>query len=539
MEKQQGPSTNMIASRFIAARPTIQKILSSAGTVGLSYGVLHHGEVVHVDNFGYRDHAQKIPMTEETMMPICSMTKGLVSSALGFLVEEGKLEWDTRVAELLPEFASRSQTLKESATLTDFLSMRSGIERYNIWTQSDNRIDFAKSDGMKIINSLGTVFDLRADFAYNNWGYKIATRVCDKVTGQSWDSYLHEKVFRPLGLRRTDASGDREGFDNVARSYMVLDDLTPVEIPTIEMSGKTILGGAGGVVSCIKDLLPLYKHMLKGAVHQFENSSTATPNNIFRQLPSTMSAHSQVGGPSYHESTYGLGWMRTQLPNTLLKFGTNVGLLGEGPVIGRGADTKLVIAHYGSMPGNFAAVLMYPESESAIVVLTNTTPLCDMTDYITQFLTQTLFDFPEKVDIFSWVKRTVEEELKWYSRLVADRDCKGTNSTDIVNLQQYIGRYWNTTKTLLIEIRTDLESLVISFEGRAEEMWPLTHCRGEVFSWLQPRNKLVSRGRVVLQSAPYYEIRFARAGHGSVNSLFWSHDSMIPGGEEYTKENTK
>lgn len=69
-----------------------------------------------------------------------------------------------------------------------------------------------------------------------------------------------------------------------------------------------------------------------------------------------MSAHSQVGGPSYYESTYGLGWMRTQLPNTLVKFGTNVGLLGEGPVIGRGAESKLIIAHYRSMPGNFAAV---------------------------------------------------------------------------------------------------------------------------------------------------------------------------------------
>lgn len=259
----------MIASRFITARPTIQHILSSAGTVGLSYGVVHHGEVVHVDSFGFRDHAQKIPMTEETIMPICSMTKGLVTSALGLLVEEGKLKWDARVSDLLPEFAPRSQTLTERATLIDFLSMRSGIERYNIWTQSDNRINFAKSDGMKIINTFDTVSDLRADFAYNNWGYEIATRVCDKITGQSWDTFLHEKVFHPLGLKRTDATGDREGFDNVARAYMVLDDLTPVEIPGIQMSGKTLLSGAGGVVSCVKDLLTLYKHFLKGSIHQF------------------------------------------------------------------------------------------------------------------------------------------------------------------------------------------------------------------------------------------------------------------------------
>ena len=92
-----------------------------------------------------------------------------------------------------------------------------------------------------------------------------------KVAGQSWDKVLHDRSFQPLDLKRTDATGDREKFENVARAYIVLDDLTPVEMSMIQMSGKTLLGGAGGVLSCVKDLLPLYKHMLKGAIHQFEN----------------------------------------------------------------------------------------------------------------------------------------------------------------------------------------------------------------------------------------------------------------------------
>lgn len=525
-----------IAARLIAARPAIQQILAAAGTVGLSYGVVHGGEVVHVDNFGFRDYEQKLPINEETMMPICSMTKGLFSSVLGLLVENGKLKWDTRVSDILPEFAPHSQALKERATLVDFLSMRSGIEGYNVWTQSDNRINFAKSDSMKIINTLGSVFDLRSRFAYNNWGYEIACHVCDKVAGQSWDSLLHEMFFEPLGLSRTDALGDRSGFDNVARSYMVLDDRTPVEVPVANMSGKTLMGTAGGVVSCIKDLLPLYKHILKATKYQFENNTTVTPGNPFKQLSVTMSAHNQFPGPSYHESSYGMAWMRTQLPNQLCKISPNVGLLGDSPVIGRGADSMLIIAHYGSMPGNFAAVLLFPETESAIIVLTNTTPLCDMGDYVTQYLTQIVFDLPEKVDILSWVNRTVEAELNWHQSVVAEMDCKLTNGTFAEDLQQYTGRYYNLSKTLLIEIRKDLEGLILSFEGRDDELWSLTYCRDETFSWLQPRNKLVSRGRVVLQSAPYYEIRFKRDSNGTVSSLFWGHDSRVPEGEQYIKE---
>jgi hypothetical protein len=123
-------------------------------------------------------------------------------------------------------------------------------------------------------------------------------------------------------------------------------------------------------------------------------------------------------------------WIRTFLPSTLLSFGTNAHL-GESPVIQRGADSGLVISHYGSMPGRFAAVLMFPETESAIVVLTNSTPLCDVVDYVTQFLAQVLFDMPQKVDVLAWVRRTVEEERKWYPRLVAEMDCGAKDSIDL------------------------------------------------------------------------------------------------------------
>lgn len=123
-----------IVFRLKGIRPTIEEILSIAGSVGLSYGIVHNGKLVHLDNFGYRNLEEKLPVDENTMFPICSMTKGLVSSALGVLVEDGKLSWDSPVHQLLPSFASRSPVLCKHATLLDLLSMRSGIESYNIWT---------------------------------------------------------------------------------------------------------------------------------------------------------------------------------------------------------------------------------------------------------------------------------------------------------------------------------------------------------------------------------------------------------------------
>lgn len=527
----------LIVSRLKGIRPTIEEILSIAGSVGLSYGVVHNGNMVHVDNFGYRNLEEKLPVDENTMFPICSMTKGLVSSVLGLLVEDGKLSWDTPVHQVLPSFTPRSQLLQHHATLLDFLSMRSGIESYNVWTQSDNNINFPKSESIKIINSLQSAAELRYAFAYNNWGYEIAGHVCEEVGGESWDVTLHTKFFDLLGLKRTDARGQRNNYDNIAEAYTVLDNGNSVRIPVTTLSGQTLMGPAGGVQSCTTDLISLYQVILKACIHQFESGETSTPGSPFKQLGTIMSAHTVLPGASLRESSYGLGWIRTQLPNQMCKISPNYGLLGDAPVVGRGAPSKLILAHYGSMPGNFSGVNLFPETESAIIVLTNTTPLCDMADWMTRLLTQTLFDFPEQVDYVSWVKKTKEAELRWHEGVVSEMRRKQNTGTIPRNLIDYVGKYFNSSKTLLIEVVLHEKSLALMWEGREDDLWPLEHYEYDTFSWLQPRNELVRRARSVGQAASYYLVRFEDVTDTGISRLFWRHDSQMPRGEEYVKGN--
>jgi CubicO group peptidase (beta-lactamase class C family) len=525
-----------LVSRFVGVRNVINEIMSISGAVGLSYGVIHQGKVVYLDNFGLRDRENNLPVESKTMFSICSMTKGLVTSALGLLVEKDKLRWDAPLSQILPGYAPHSAQLAGRATLTDVLTMRSGMERYNIWSQSENRINFPKSESMKVINSLHSATDLRANFAYNNWGYEIVEHVFQEVGGQSWDSMLHGRFFGPLGLTRTDATGNRDDFENISNAYTVLDDGTPVEVPMTPQSGKTIMGAAGGVVSCVDDLLVIYGSMLKACIDQFENGTTVTPGNPFEQLATTMSAHTMMPGPSFRESSYGMGWMRTELPNQMCKIGQNYALLGGAPVVGKGAPSKLVIAHYGSMPGSFSGVNIFPETESAIVFLANTTPLCDIADWTTQLLTQTLFDFPEKNDYVHWVSKTVEAELAWHSRITSDMERSRKPGTSPRSFDEYVGRYVNAAGNLLLETKSKDDKLFILFEGRDDEAFPLQHYLDDTFSWLQSRNELVSRARSVLQGASYYMIRFEAGKEGTINRLFWSHDSQLPEGEEYVRE---
>ena len=68
-----------LATRVAALGPTIEKLMSIGGTAGLSLGVLHHGKPVYQANYGFRDVEQKLPVTEETIFPGCSLTKALTS----------------------------------------------------------------------------------------------------------------------------------------------------------------------------------------------------------------------------------------------------------------------------------------------------------------------------------------------------------------------------------------------------------------------------------------------------------------------------
>ena len=137
------------------------------------------------------------------------------------------------------------------------------------------------------------------------------------------------------------------------------------------------------------------------------------------------------------------------------------------------------------MPGCFAAVNLFPETESAIVVLTKTTPLYDLTDWMTQLLTQTLFDFPEKVDIVSWVKRTAEAELKWHARMTVEMKRKQDPAPPMRKIEEYVGTFVNEAHTSFVEIVQRGDELLFVFESREDELFNMTHLNGDTLLWLQ------------------------------------------------------
>lgn len=107
----------------------------------------------------------------------------------------------------------------------------------------------------------------------------------------------------------------------------------------------------------------------------------------------------------------------------------------------------------------------------------------------------------------------------------------GTSPGD---LDRYVGKYYNSAETFMVEIRRAHDTLCLAFEGRDNEIFRMQHYHDHTFTWLQPPNDLVGRARTVGQGAAYYLVAFNES-HDSISPLTWAHDTQMPEGEQYTK----
>jgi CubicO group peptidase (beta-lactamase class C family) len=177
------------------------------------------------------------------------MTKGFTAAAIGILMNEGKLGWSTKVKDVLPAFHPADPVVCKNATITDLLSHRTGLEHADaFWAQSNNNILLSREQALPTIDQLRAVTPFRAEYRYNNWGYEVAERIIETLSGKKHSQFLVEKIFDPLRMTRTfNDDSECHGADNLAQAYMTFDDASPAHIPRLHMADGTLMNAAGGI----------------------------------------------------------------------------------------------------------------------------------------------------------------------------------------------------------------------------------------------------------------------------------------------------
>jgi CubicO group peptidase (beta-lactamase class C family) len=162
-------------------------VLDGTDVTVAATGVLHRGTGVRA--------------TPDSLFQIGSITKVWTATLLAQLVAEGRLEFGTPVAEVLPGFRVADPSVSAAVTVQHLLTHTSGIEG-DVFTDT-GRGDDCVARYVTDCANVGQVHPLAATLSYCNTGFVIAGRVVEVLTGQVWDVALRERLVEPLRLTHT------------------------------------------------------------------------------------------------------------------------------------------------------------------------------------------------------------------------------------------------------------------------------------------------------------------------------------------------
>src|SRR5215212_8202543 len=188
----------------------LQPYLARYDLPALAAAVVKNGEIIASGAVGTRRIGTNAPVTIEDRFHIGSDTKAMTALISAMLVEGGKIRWTSTVAEIFPELAATMDPAVRGVTLEQLLSHTSGIPSdtdadekliQQSFTQKKLNLDELRSWVVKQLVTRPLQSRPGAQFAYANMGYLLAGAMLERVTGQTWEELIIERVFDPLGLK--------------------------------------------------------------------------------------------------------------------------------------------------------------------------------------------------------------------------------------------------------------------------------------------------------------------------------------------------
>jgi CubicO group peptidase (beta-lactamase class C family) len=320
--------------------PWIDSTLTKWHAPGLSIGITVDGETVYLAGHGMRDRERKLPVTEKTLFAIGSSSKAFTTFAMGALVDNGTMQWDTPLRTYLPWFRMHDDFATLRITPRDLVTHRSGLPRHDLLWYNNN--SSTREELVRRIAYLPLSRDLRTTFQYNNLMFLTAGFLVGELTNSTWEAGLQQLVLDPLGMTRTNFSVKQSQLDaDHALPYRTNGD-TITRIPFRDIS---LVGPAGSINSSAEDMLRwLNLHLSGGKRGETQVIQSNTLRDMYRPYtPITGLGNDPELGPQ----SYALGWF---------------------------VDTyrgQYRVQHGGNIDGFTAAVQMLPTKRIGIVVLVN------------------------------------------------------------------------------------------------------------------------------------------------------------------------
>jgi len=423
---------------------------------GIAVAIVKDGKVVLAKGYGVRKLGDPTPVDEFTMFGIGSNTKAFTTAALATLVDEGKLSWDDPVYQRLPGFVMYDPYVSHEMTIRDLLTHRSGMGLGEgdllFWPHST----YTREDVIYKLRFMKPVSSFRSKYAYDNLLYMTAGQIIPAVTGISWDDYVRQRIFAPLGMSHTNLSTAefKPGVDYAA-IHAHLDGKLQVR-PFEDLSNAA---PAAAINSCAAD-------MAKWVQVQLNRGKFADRDGRFfseRQSREMWSGQTILPirdpapplaslKPSFRE--YGLGWEL------------------------RDYHGHKLVGHSGDV-GYVSRVMLVPEENLGVVILTNAGDTGAFESILYHVLDH-YFHLPAKDWIAAY--KTVEdhEESEAAETMKKGEAARAADSKPSLPLEKYSGVY-NDAWYGPITIRMENGGLVMSFDHSPTMIGDLEHWQYDTF----------------------------------------------------------
>jgi CubicO group peptidase (beta-lactamase class C family) len=277
---------------------TVERALERARVPGAAIAIVRNGRLDYAQGYGVRDLHSRSSVTTETLYPIASTSKAFNATLLASLCEDGLLDWDAPVRDVLPEFRMADETAGKSVSLRDLVALRSGLPRHD-WAWIDEPIN--RSELVARIAHLPLTAPLRERFQYTNLSPVVAACAAERVTGRSWETLIEERILEPAGMTKT--RSDRPSCGNIVTGYLERAERTLARAPVFRSEAAAPSGGA--LHSTVRDMARwLQLNLGRGEVegrHYFSKDWFATVHEP------QVAVGGDPSGPS-PGAWYALGW---------------------------------------------------------------------------------------------------------------------------------------------------------------------------------------------------------------------------------------
>ena len=326
----------------------VARVLKTFEVPGLALAIVKDGRVALAKGYGVKKLGDPAPVDGRTLFGIASNTKVFTATALGLLVEEGKLAWDAPVVDYLPWFMMADPFVTRELTVRDLLVHRSGLGLgagdLLWWPEST----YDRREIARRLRFIKPATSFRSAYAYDNVLYLVAGEVIQAVTGKTWEDFVLERILNKVGMTGSNVrhSAAAEG-GNVATPHAWIGGVVrPIAPFTSDNTNP-----AGGINSGAEDmarwmLVRLNRGKLADGTALYSERTAReleTPVTI-RPNPAPPA---EVAGLKTNFSAYALG-------------------LGIRDYRG-----ERVISHTGGLPGYVSIVTLLPERGLGVAVLTN------------------------------------------------------------------------------------------------------------------------------------------------------------------------